>query len=130
MHFLHVFHFAYCRHCHDPKRPCIRVLDLWQVEADFERFLKQFVRDELQSICELVRSSGSSFSIVKSASCLTVTAQMQMNESGAGIAIKKITNKTSRFARACEEAGCMRSISCFDDGPCHLPCGLRHGWCA
>ena len=34
------------------------MLDLWQIEADFERFLKQFVRDELQSICELVRSSG------------------------------------------------------------------------
>ncbi|CAE7194389.1 unnamed protein product [Symbiodinium sp. CCMP2592] len=61
------------------KKPrVLRVLDLWQVEADLERFLKQFVRDELQSICELVRSSG--------------------------IAIKKITNKTSRFARACEEA--------------------------
>ncbi|CAE7288299.1 PNGase [Symbiodinium pilosum] len=61
------------------KKPrVLRVLDLWQIEADFERFLKQFVRDELQSICELVRSSG--------------------------IAIKKITNKTSRFARACEEA--------------------------
>eukprot|EP00439_Symbiodinium_sp_Y106_P073650 s768_g13.t3 len=61
------------------KKPrVLRVLDLWQVEADLERFLKQFVRDELQSICELVRSTG--------------------------IAIKKITNKTSRFARACEEA--------------------------
>ncbi|CAE7689922.1 Kif15 [Symbiodinium necroappetens] len=65
------------------KKPrVLRVLDLWQVEADFERFLKQFVRDELQSICELVRSSG--------------------------IAIKKITNKTSRFARACEEAWVVR----------------------
>ena len=107
--------------------PCNRVLDLWQVEADLERFLKQFVRDELQSICELVRSSGSPCSIVKSVSCLRVTDQMQMNESSTGIAIKKITNKTSRFARACEEVGCWQAVSCFADSSWHR--GRRHGWC-
>ncbi|CAJ1365122.1 unnamed protein product [Effrenium voratum] len=60
------------------KRPRVmRVLELWEV-TNFERYLKQFVREDLPSYCLLTQSSG--------------------------IALKKITNKTARFARACEEA--------------------------
>ena len=53
-----------------------RVLELWEV-GHFERYLKQFVRDELPQ-CTLQQSTQE--------------------------AIKKINNKTAPFARASQEA--------------------------
>mmetsp|Transcript_63936 Transcript_63936/g.101717 ORF Transcript_63936/g.101717 Transcript_63936/m.101717 type:complete len:267 (+) Transcript_63936:51-851(+) len=59
------------------KKPKVaKILELWEV-GNYERYLKQFVRDELP-MCFLAQSTGA--------------------------ALKKINNKTARFARACEEA--------------------------
>ncbi|CAK9033015.1 unnamed protein product [Durusdinium trenchii] len=59
------------------KKPkVVKILELWEV-GNSERYLKQFVKDELP-MCFLAQSTGA--------------------------ALKKINNKTARFARACEEA--------------------------